>query len=204
MRILIAEDEPISRHALEAALVEWGHNVLVTCDGIEAWQALQSKDAPNLVILDWIMPGMSGVEVCQRVRETSSAQPAYIIMLTVRDQQEDIVAGLRAGADDYITKPFNRAELHARVQAGGRILELQTNLANRVRELEDALSQIKRLQGLLPICCYCKKIRDDQDYWQQVECYITEHSEVQFTHCICPECYEKIAESGFQKLNRAY
>ena len=86
------------------------------------------------------------------------------------------------------------ALLHARVQAGVRILELQTNLANRVKELEEALSQIKQLQGLLPICSYCKKIRNDQDYWQQVDHYITEHSEAKFTHSICPECYDRITE----------
>lgn len=200
MRILIAEDDPISRRVLEATLAKWGYDVIVTCDGVEAWQGLQSEDAPKLAILDWMMPGMDGIEVCQKVRETAALQPTYIILLTARGQREDIVAGLQAGADDYVTKPFDREELCARVQVGVRIVELQMSLADRVRELEGALSQIKQLQGLLPICSYCKKIRDDQNYWQQVEKYIAERSEAQFSHGICPDCYEKFVKPELMEL----
>lgn len=102
--------------------------------------------------------------------------------------------GLDAGADDYIIKPFNREELRARVKVGVRILDLQNNLAGRVSELERAMAGVKQLQGLLPICCYCKKIRDDQNYWQQVEGYISRHSEAQFSHGVCPDCFEKIVK----------
>lgn len=194
MRILIAEDDRVSRRTLQSILVEQGYDVIIACDGAEAWEILQSEDAPNLVLLDWGMPGMDGLEVCQMVRETRSSPPTYIIMLTARDQKADMLTGFQAGADDYITKPFDREELYARVQAGVRIAELQMNLADRVQELEDALSHIRQLQGFLPICAYCKKIRDDQDYWQQVEEYIAKHSEVQFSHSICPDCYEKFVK----------
>ena len=201
MRILIAEDDHISRRLLEATLQKKGYDVKVTSDGNEAWQELRKKSAPKLAILDWMMPGMDGVQICREVRNSASSRPTYIILLTVKGQKEDIVAGLQAGADDYITKPFDREELRARVQVGVRILELQDSLAHRVRELEDALLQINQLHGLLPICSYCKKIRDDQNYWRQVEDYIAEHSEVQFSHSICPDCYEKIVKPELKKLD---
>jgi len=146
-----------------------------------------------------MMPLMDGVEICRRERETHHASPAYIILLTARGGNEDIVRGLDAGADDYIVKPFNREELRARVRVGVRILDLQKNLAGRVSDLERAMAGVKQLQGLLPICCYCKKIRDDQNYWQQVEGYISKHSDAQFSHGVCPECFEKIVRPELAK-----
>lgn len=201
MKVLIAEDDSATRKMLESILRNWGYEVVVACDGNEAWQVLQGDNVPNLVILDWIMPGMDGIELCRKIRETKSFHSLYIILLTVKGQKKDIVEGLRAGADDYITKPFDRDELSARVQAGVRILELQATLAERVKELEDALSNIKQLQVLLPICCYCKKIRDDHNYWKQVEEYIAQHLEVRFSHGICPECYEKVVKPELEKMS---
>jgi CheY-like chemotaxis protein len=195
MRILIAEDEPVSRRVLEATLLKWGHEVIVACDGAEAWEALRRDGAPNMAILDWMMPGMDGPEVCRRVRQLNSSTPAYLILLTARGRKEDIVAGLEAGANDYLTKPFDREELRARVGVGSQVVGLQASLAGRVSELEEALSLVKQLQGILPICSYCKKIRDDQNYWQRVESYISEHSEVRFSHGICPGCYESVVQS---------
>jgi phosphoserine phosphatase RsbU/P len=200
MKILIAEDEIISRKILENTLKKHGHDVIITCNGFEAWQALQNENAPKLAIFDWMMPEMNGLELCRKIRNESGNQLIYIILLTAKGQQEDIVEGLHAGADDYITKPFNNNELLARAQAGIRIIELQESLTTRVKELEDALSKVKQLQGLLPICSYCKKIRDDQNYWQQVEEYVTQHTEVQFSHGICPECYEKIVVPEMAKF----
>jgi sigma-B regulation protein RsbU (phosphoserine phosphatase) len=197
MKILIAEDNWTTRLLLEETLAEWGYEVLATSDGAEAWQELQAELPPQLVLLDWKMPAMDGVEVCQRVRERAGPQPTYIILLTANADQEDIVVGLEAGADDYIIKPFDPPELRARLHAGKRVLELQQALTERVRELEAAMASIKHLQGLLPICAYCKRIRDDKNYWQQVEAYITSHSEAQFSHSVCPDCHERLVKPQF-------
>src|SRR5206468_3096832 len=155
MRILIAEDDIVSRRLLGSVLTKWGFDVLSCADGAEANQMLQRDDAPRLAILDWMMPGIEGVRVCQEVRQRPQLKPIYIILLTARGRSEDIVAGLEAGADDYVTKPFYPEELQARLQAGLRIVDLQSSLADRVCELESALSRLKQLQGLLPICSYC-------------------------------------------------
>lgn len=227
MRILAAEDDAVTRRMLQAALGKWGHEVTLTANGSEAWDVLQQPDAPSLLILDWLMPGIDGVEICRRVRQRdeligatvksptsnvegrgssveghcrlstlgprhSAIPPAYIILLTSRSGKDDIVEGLQAGADDYVTKPFDHAELRARVQVGARVVQLQSVLAARVRELEEAMSSVKTLEGLLPICCYCNKIRDDGNYWHRVESYITGRANVRFSHGICPDCTHKL------------
>ena len=202
MRILIAEDDRVSRRLLEAILKQWGYEVVVACDGLEALAAIQGPDAPALAILDWMMPGMDGVEVTRAVRETSATIPTYIILLTAKTEKPDIVAALAAGADDYLTKPFDREELGARVWAGLRIVTLQKNLVDRVHELEDALANVKQLQGMLPICSYCKKIRDDQNYWQKVENYISDHSEAIFSHSVCPGCYETTVKPELERFSQ--
>jgi phosphoserine phosphatase RsbU/P len=202
MRILIAEDDLVSRKMLEATLARWGYEVVVTSDGAEALRALEAPEAPKVAILDWMMPGLDGVEVCRRLRSSATADPAYVILLTAKGNKTDIVNGLDAGADDYIIKPFDRDELRARLQAGLRIVTLQSTVAARVRELEDAIARIKTLQGLLPICSYCKRVRNDGDYWQQVESYISDHSDARFSHGICPDCYESVVKPQLQTLTQ--
>ena len=200
MRILVADDESVSRRTLQSMLEDWGYSVSVCADGAVAWELLQRADAPPLVILDWVMPRMDGLEVCHKLRAVSTPCPTYVLLVTSKDQNADIVTGLDAGADDYVAKPFNREELRARVQVGVRVVELQRRLAERVRELEAALADVKHLSGLLPICAYCKKIRNDQNYWQQVESYVSEHSEAQFSHGICPDCYETVVKTELSHL----
>jgi phosphoserine phosphatase RsbU/P len=200
MKVLIAEDDKVSRRLLQVKLSRWGYGVLVTSDGNEAWQALQQENAPKLAILDWMMPGVDGIDICRRVREHSRLQSMYIILLTTRDEQKDIIEGLQAGADDYITKPFKSEELKARVQVGKRVVKLQSELADRVKKLEDALTQVKQLEGILPICSYCKKIRDDQNYWQRLEKYFSKYSEAKFSHGICPDCYKKYVEPELEQV----
>jgi DNA-binding response OmpR family regulator len=185
---------------LEARLAKWGYEVLSNKDGTAAWQCFQQPDPPQLAVLDWMMPGISGLDLCKMVRANPATKNAHLIMLTARDTREDVVSGLTAGADDYVTKPFDVEELRARVKVGERIVTLQTSLAQRVQELELALEQVRQLQGLLPICLYCKKIRNDKNYWQQVESYIMDHSEARFSHGICPECYEKVVKPELEKL----
>ncbi len=139
MRVLIAEDDAVSRHLLEAFLAKWGYEVVAVKYGSEAWQVLQEEDAPKLAVLDWMMPGLDGPEVCHRARAGPQTRPTYIILLTARDTKADIVQGLEAGADDFVTMPFDSKELLARARVGARVVELQGNLVARVRELEDAL-----------------------------------------------------------------
>ena len=191
MRILIAEDDATSRMILKSILTTWGYEVVETLDGTEAWQALEEEDAPRLVILDRIMPGMNGEEICRKLRETQPLTSTYIILLTSKGEKEDVVEGLEAGANDYIRKPFDRPELRARVRVGERVLELEAALAERIRALQDALAHVKTLQGLLPICMHCHRIRNDQQTWERLEKYISEHTEAEFTHGLCPECMKK-------------
>jgi sigma-B regulation protein RsbU (phosphoserine phosphatase) len=188
MRILIAEDDAVTARILDQLSRSWGYETLLVKDGPASLEAMQAAGGPQLALLDWMMPGLDGPEVCRKLRENGGT--SYLILLTAKTHQADIVAGLDAGADDYLVKPFDPAELHARIKAGIRILDLQMRLAAHVRELEEALGNVRRLSGLLPICSYCKAIRDDSDYWHRVEEYMTEHSEVKFSHGICPKCLE--------------
>lgn len=191
MRILIAEDDATSRLMLASVLRKAGHEVLETADGAEAWAELQRPEAPKIAILDWMMPAMDGLEVVRRVRELQTDRPPYILMLTTRTEKAEIVAGLTAGANDYVAKPFDAAELQARVEVGRRMIEMQDALAGTIEELRHALAELKTLRGIVPICAGCKKIRDDQGYWNQVEVYVEDHTEAQFSHGLCPECIEK-------------
>ncbi|HZK43724.1 MAG TPA: diguanylate cyclase [Syntrophomonadaceae bacterium] len=133
MQILIAEDEPISRHILETALKEWGFDFIVTKNGAEAWNVLQQDGSPNIVILDWMMPGMDGIEICRKLRERNSANYTYIILLTSRSRPEDVIRGLDSGADDYIVKPFHPEELKSRIKIGQRIIELEQRISSLAR-----------------------------------------------------------------------
>jgi sigma-B regulation protein RsbU (phosphoserine phosphatase) len=189
MKILIAEDEPVTRAKLETLLQKWGYGVVTARDGAEAWLTLQADPDVEMVITDFQMPGLNGDELCRKARASLRQRSLYMILLTaVKVRREDLISGLLAGADDYAHKPFDNAELNARLQVGQRVVGLQNELRQRVKDLEDAVVQIKQLQGLLPICSYCKRIRDDQNYWHQVEHYMSTHTDVRFTHGICPEC----------------
>jgi CheY-like chemotaxis protein len=199
MKILIAEDDAVSRCVLEATLKKSGHEVVVTGDGAAAWEALCRPDAPRLAVLDWMMPGLDGPEVCRRARAQDRPDPPYLILLTARDRKQDVVAGLDSGADDYLIKPFDRQELLSRLRTGERILGLQASLARRVRDLEDALAQVKQLRGLLPICSYCKKIRDDRNYWHEVERFVADHADVRFSHGICPHCWDSVVAPQMER-----
>lgn len=198
MKIIIAEDEKISRKILETMLRKAGHDVAAVQDGLEALDSIQ-KEVPDMIITDWMMPDLDGLELCRRVRALNLPSYVYIILLTALTDKERIIQGLEAGADDYITKPFDRTELLARVNAGDRVIKLEKSLRQKNKELSDALAQIKQLKGIIPICMHCKKIRNDENYWQQVEEYMFEHSDADFSHSICPECLEKYYPEFAQK-----
>jgi len=189
--VLIVEDDPTSRLLLTAILRKAGHEVVAACDGLQAWELLQQPDAPRLALLDWMLPGLDGVELVRRVRAVPTDRPPYLIMLTTRSESGDIIEGLRTGADDYLVKPWDPGELLARLEVGCRLIDLQNRLAEKIRELEQALEQVRTLEGILPICSYCKKIRDDRNYWRQVEDYVASHSEAKFSHGICPDCMSR-------------
>jgi diguanylate cyclase (GGDEF)-like protein len=156
VRLLIAEDDPVSRRLLEATLTKWGYQVIACPDGTAAWQALQRSDAPSLAILDWMMPGMDGVQVCREVRMRAREPYIYLILLTAKNQKSDIITGLEAGADDYIIKPFDANELRMRLRAGRRILDLQAELIFAREELReqatrDSLTRLWNRAAILEI-----------------------------------------------------
>jgi len=192
MRILIADDDHTSRIVLAAVLRKHGHDVVEARDGGETLAALARDDAPRIAILDWMMPEIDGLEVCRRVHASKPERPPYLIMLTTRGSKDDLSAGLRAGANDYIAKPFSTNELIARLDVGCRFVALEDRFAAKVQELERAAAQIKTLSGIVPICSHCKRIRNDAGYWDQVETYITAHSDALFSHGICPLCMDKL------------
>jgi DNA-binding response OmpR family regulator len=191
-RVLLAEDHYVSRHLLERNLQNWGFEVTTVEEGHSAAKILTSDEAPDLAILDWMMPGIDGVEVCRRVRDQTDRPYVYLILLTARSTKEEIAAGLDAGADDYVTKPFDPAELRARLLVGQRVVQLERTLKQRVTELQSALDDVKRLRQLIPICMYCKSVRDDRDYWRKIEEYIQTETGADVSHGICPACMEKL------------
>ncbi len=202
MRILVADDDASIRRLLQTLLSDLGHEIVAAADGLEALEVMQGEGAPLVAILDWSMPGLTGPEVIRNVRSVPRSPAPYLLLLTAKDKKADVVEGLRAGASDYVTKPFDHDELQARLQVGVQMVTLQCELAQRVSQLEDALNHIWRLQGLLPICSYCKKVRDDQNYWHSVEGYISAHAEVRFSHSICPDCYQRIKKEELDQLRR--
>jgi DNA-binding response OmpR family regulator len=170
-----------------AQLRKLGHEVVPVADGEEAWGSYKQVH-PELVITDWKMPGLSGLELCRRIRNEKRGQYTYVIILTAMDRDEGFVEGMEAGADDFMTKPCDFAELVVRLRVAQRIVALQTHVAS--------------LQGLLPICPDCKKIKDEQNEWQPVETYIGGRSEATFSHGICPECMESIIKPQMMEMKQ--
>lgn len=202
MKIIVAEDAPATRTLLERTLELSGHEVVAVENGAEALAALEQGDV-RIVITDWMMPVMDGPELCRQIRARAWDRYVYVIMLTVRDDSSDIARGLGAGADDYITKPVNQDELSARLQAGQRILDLEGQLAERVAELEESLRTIQKLRELIPLCMYCKRVRDDDAYWKQIDEYLKETTGARVSHGICPDCYEKIVRPQLEKFRQS-
>jgi DNA-binding response OmpR family regulator len=176
MRILTADDDESARKILTRTLIALGHDVVETKDGHEAWAQYRLHNF-TLIISDWMMPGLSGIELTKLVREERRPKYAYVILLTSLEGKGHYLEGMEAGADDFINKPFDKDTLAARLRVAERILNLQ--------------AEVKQLEGLLPICAYCKKIKDDQQQWQHLESYISRRTEANFSHGVCPDCYQK-------------
>lgn len=189
--ILMVDDIPQNLQVLTEILMKGNcYEIAAATCGEEAIEAAEEL-APDLILLDIMMPEMDGFEVCRRLKASSRARDIPIIFLTAMTEIADIVRGFEAGAVDYVTKPFNAPELLARVHTHLQVRRL-------IAGLQEALAQVKQLSGLVPICANCKKVRDDQGFWDAVETYIENHSDARFTHGICPGCvaalYPKFAE----------
>lgn len=194
IRVLIADDDRVAATLLARTLEKWGLQVVAVENGDAAWRAIELDPTISLVVLDWCMPGLDGPEVCRRIRAEVSRAHLHVLLLTAREGRSDIVEGLEAGADDYLRKPFDPDVLRARIGVGLRVLKLRERLSDRIAALEVAMSKVKQLHGLLPICSYCKSVRTDENYWEQVEQYVSHHSDLQFSHGICPNCYDRVLQ----------
>jgi len=189
--ILVVEDNPATRKLIEDIL-RADHRVITAADGREALAAVDAeKGGIDLILLDIIMPGMGGYEVCERLKSREDTRDIPIIFLTIMEADKDEAKGFAAGVSDYIVKPVNRLRLKARVANQLLIRAHQRELALKNAELQEALEQIKVLKGIVPICSYCKQVRNDEGYWQQVEDYVSRRSEAEFSHSICPSCMKR-------------
>ena len=176
MKILIAEDEPVSIKILQLTLEHFGHEVVTACDGVEAWEKFD-REPVRVIISDWMMPAVDGLELCAKIRSRAKTEYTYFILLTAIDTgRENLRRAMDAGIDDFLTKPLDREAVLMRLRVAERILEFTT--------------QIRLLKELIPICMDCKKVRDDTDYWQGVESYIHACTGSNFSHGICPECFD--------------
>jgi DNA-binding response OmpR family regulator len=187
MKILVVDDDAVSRRMLQGVLTKQGHHVLAAANGREAWETFQ-REPISVVITDWIMPELDGLKLCQKIRAEARQKYTYIILITVMTGKGSYLEGIQAGADDFLSKPFDPDVLRARLFVAKRLLDLQ--------------AEVRQLQGMLSICCYCKRIRDDGNLWTQLEAYIAEHSEADFTHGICPECEQKFVRPQLEALER--
>ena len=164
MKVLIAEDGGVARKILETNLKKWGYEVLATQNGSQAWDELSKKDAPNLAILDWLMPDLTGPEICKKVRDIEADKYTYIILVTARGQKDDIFEGFAAGADDYLTKPYDKQELFWRLKVGERILRLQGSLKKKTNKIEEVINDFKLIQSMIPACKECERSRDIENF----------------------------------------
>jgi len=188
VKLLVAEDEYTTRLTVQVILEQWGYRVDSVEDGEAAWKVLQKADGPQIAILDWEMPGIDGVELCNKVKRLDRDIPVYVIMLTGRDAQNDILQGFDAGADDYITKPFDENELRARVRVAERLVTMQEELAISNNELRAVLNHVEMLQSNLPVCTSCLKLEQYDGSWQTLQEYVEQKDDTRFHFTVCPNC----------------
>ncbi|MHC4909937.1 MAG: response regulator [Planctomycetota bacterium] len=198
-RILLVDDNPTNLTVLFQTLDGQGYQLLVAQDGEEALR-VAAEAHPDLILLDILMPRLNGYDTCTRLKADPVTAETPVIFMSALDEIEEKVKGFEVGAVDYITKPFQTREVLCRVETHLELQRLRRQLRARVAELEAALGEVKRLSGLLPICAYCKRIREGDDYWQQVESYISDRTEAQFSHGVCPDCFEKHVQPEIDAL----
>ena len=188
-KILVVDDEPVNIRLVTAALKN-EYEILAALNGHDAVDLIK-KHNPDLILLDVMMPDITGFDVCKIIKADKRFADIPVIFLTALDTQEGQLQGLELGGIDYLAKPINFTLLRLRVRNHIVLKEQRDLLVRQKAELEDALARVKQLEGIIPICMYCKKIRDDGQSWHQLEAYITNHSEAQFSHGMCPDCAEE-------------
>ena len=186
--VLVVEDDARTQTALVFLLQRHGYSASAANDGQAALDILTGVSPPTIVLLDWEIPKLSGIDVCRLLRTMPLRHYTYVIIVTSHDSPADLLAAFAAGADDFLSKPADTGQLLARIRSGERILALEGRLENRIAELERTLEEVRQLKRLLPICMYCKKVRDAGDYWQEIEGYIHAHTGTDFSHGVCPAC----------------
>lgn len=189
--VLVVDDRQADRTLLTEILVREGYDVRPFESG-ELALASVAAQPPQLILLDIQMPEMDGFEVFRRLKAREESRDIPIMFISAATEMENKLTGLRLGAVDFVTKPFQREELLARVRTHVELSLLRSQLAQQTADLRDALAKVKTLSGFIPICASCKKIRDDQGFWNQIERYISEHSDAQFSHGICPDCMQRL------------
>ncbi len=185
MKILAVEDDPVAQLLLESALRSLGHEVVLATDGEAAWTALRDP-ALRVVVCDWQLPRLDGLALCRRIREKREDYVCFILLTQLEASDDNLDAAFAAGVDEFLTKPVVVRELRLRLRVSSRILDFTT----RVRQLEN----------FLPICGYCKKVRDDKKYWQEIETYVAARAGTRFSHGICPDCYQRITVPQLKAL----
>lgn len=175
--VLIAEDDPVSARILEAALLKFGYRPMIARNGVEAWETFD-REPVRVIVSDWMMPGLDGLALCEKVRARAQTPYTYFILLTAnRTSADNYEMASAAGVDDFLTKPLDREAIRMRLRVAERILQYT--------------AEIRKLQEMIPICVYCRKVRDEHDYWDLVESYIQKETGSRFSHGACPECFEK-------------
>jgi DNA-binding response OmpR family regulator len=189
MKVLAVEDDNVARAVLRRTLERLGHEVVEAKDGEDAWQAWL-REKPRVAICDWQMPKLNGLRLCKRLRAQGGRDYVYFILLTATtDSAQNRRAAAEAGVDDFLTKPIDLSRLWARLRVAERILKYTT--------------QVHRLEEMMPMCSYCKKVRDDQNYWQQIESYINERTGTEISHSVCPECYQRVVVPELERLKES-
>jgi DNA-binding response OmpR family regulator len=201
MRILVAEDDPIGRQMVLASLEPLPIDVAVAGDGTDAWRQIQQQ-LPDLLLLDWRMPGPDGVEICRRLQTLPSHHRPWVILVTANGATADIVLAFAAGADDYVTKPYDVAELRARVRAGLRRVEREHSLVHESEFLYDALHHLRTGPDVVPICSVCRRVRDEQGEWQAPDSYLEAHAGIRFTHGLCPPCVRRALDEAIESREK--
>ncbi len=177
MKVLIAEDDPVASRMLEAALLKLRHEPVRAADGAGAWELLQAQPV-RVVVSDWQMPRLDGLELCRRIRARKGEYVYFILLTQMEASEKNLAAATEAGVDDFLGKPVDYNQLWMRLRVAERILRFTT--------------EVEQLESFLPICGYCKKVRDDRNYWQQIELYVNQRTGTNFSHGVCPECYDRV------------